>query len=130
MRSMTIADLAAISLCAATSVLAVQAVAHEQPAVIQTQANPPGAGIPSDTPPNPATADTPVPPAMPADPSYRAGPYKGALTPAPLQAMDKVYPLCTRTLQDSCVNPGEAGVRPYAATPRHRSRARRANHSH
>ncbi len=74
------------------------------PAVVQ--ANPPGAGMPSMTPPNPMVASEPVPPALPADPGYMAGPYRGALTPPPAEAMGKVYPLCTRTLQDSCRNRG------------------------
>lgn len=76
--------------------------------VQQVQANPIGEGVPSDTPPNPETAATAVPPAMPADPGYQAGPYKGALTEAPAQAMNKVYPLCSRTVMDSCINPSEA----------------------
>ena len=74
--------------------------------VVQTQANPEGPGMPSATPPNPATAADPVPPAQPADPTYRAGPYKGALTPPPAEAMGKTYPTCSRTVQDSCVNRG------------------------
>ncbi len=74
------------------------------------QANPPGPGPATDTPPNPPTADSPVPPAMPADPSYQAGPYKGALTPPPAEAVNKVYPVCTSRLQDSCQNPGEGGA--------------------
>lgn len=71
------------------------------------QANPVGsAAMSSATPPDPATAADPVPPATPADPSYAAGPYKGALTAPPAEAMNKVYPLCTRKIQDSCRNPG------------------------
>jgi hypothetical protein len=34
----------------------------------------------------------------------------GNLTPLPAQAMNKVYPLCTRRLQDNCQNPGEGGA--------------------
>ena len=83
--------------------LAGQAAA--MPAVVQ--ANPVGSSeMPSDTPPNPVSAGMPVPPAMPADVTYQAGPYKGALTPPPPEAMNKVYPVCTRTLRDSCRNPG------------------------
>lgn len=129
MRNLIFASVTAISVCGAASILAAQAAAQEQPPVIQTQANPPGYGTPTVTPPNPSTADTPVPPAMPADPNYRAGPYKGALTPAPSQAMDKVYPLCTRMLQDSCVNPGEAGVLSVATAPKRRSTLRNIRHS-
>lgn len=83
--------------------------AFAQPAdapVVQTQANPPGEGVPTPTPPNPATAAEPVPPAQPADPSYNAGPYKGALTPPPAEAANKVYPVCSRTVTDSCRNRG------------------------
>ena len=54
----------------------------------------------------PATAAQPVPPAMRADPSYQAGPYKGALTAPPAEALNKVYPVCTSKIQDSCRNPG------------------------
>src|SRR5258706_14984312 len=78
--------------------------------VIVSQANPRGSSAPATLyPPNPETASTPVPPAMPADPGYQAGPYKGALTPPPAQAMNKHYPLCSATIQDECVNPREAG---------------------
>lgn len=71
------------------------------------QANPVGSNeMPIATPPNPVAASDPVPPATPADPGYQAGPYKGALTPPPAEAMNKVYPLCTRKIQDSCRNPG------------------------
>jgi len=71
------------------------------------QANPVGSDLPpSDTPPNPSSASMPVPPAMPADPGYQAGPYKGAMTAPPPEAFNKTYPVCTRKLQDSCRNPG------------------------
>lgn len=76
-------------------------------AVPPVSANPVGsADMPSDTAPNPETAATPVPPAMPADSSYQATPYKGALTAPPAEAMNKVYPLCTKTVRDSCRNRG------------------------
>lgn len=129
MRKIMFASLAATSLYGAALIPSAQAAAQELPVVVQTQANPPGAGIPSDTPPNPPTADAPVPPAMPADPSYNAGPYKGALTPAPSEAMGKAYPLCTRTLQDSCVNPSESGIRSAVTTPKQRARSRRVSQS-
>ena len=125
MRNIMFARAAAIALCGAASLPATLAIAQEQPPVVQTQANPQDVGMPSQTPPNPSTAGTPVPPAMPADPGYQAGPYKGALTPAPTEAMGKAYPLCTRSLQDSCVNPGEAGARSVRVP--HRARHSRRN---
>lgn len=72
----------------------------------QIQANPQGEGVPSATPPNPGSADSSVPPTMPADPSYNAGPYKGALSAPPTGAMNKDYPVCSRKVQDSCRNAG------------------------
>ena len=72
----------------------------------QVQANPRGAGAASATPPNPADAASAVPPTMPADPSYNAGPYKGALSAPPADAMNKTYPVCSRKVQDNCRNPG------------------------
>jgi len=76
------------------------------PTATQVQANPTGPGDPSVTPPNPATAGTPVPPAQPADPGYQAGPYKGALTQPPADAQAKDYPVCSKTVTDSCRNRG------------------------
>jgi len=34
----------------------------------------------------------------------------GNVAPPPATALNKVYPLCTRTLQDACQNPGEGGA--------------------
>lgn len=85
--------------------IAGQAAAAPMPAV--TQANPVGSNDrPSASPPNPDSANMPVPPAMPADATYHAGPYKGALSPPPPEAMHKVYPVCTKILRDSCRNRG------------------------
>jgi hypothetical protein len=41
---------------------------------------------------------------MPADESYQGGPYKGALTPPPADAMAKDYPVCGKTVTDGCRN--------------------------
>jgi hypothetical protein len=73
--------------------------------VVETQANPRGPGAVSFIPPDPATADSTVGPAMPADPNYHAGPYTGALTPPPAAAMGHRYPPCTAKLHDACTNP-------------------------
>lgn len=81
---------------------------HAAPIAVETQANPRGPGPEAPIPPDPATADSRVAPAMPADPGYHAGPYTGALTPPPATAMGKAYPLCTATLRDACINPDQA----------------------
>ncbi len=75
-------------------------------ATVQTQANPQGPGTPTSGVPAPQDADQAVPPAMPADPGYQGGPYKGALTAPPASATTKDYPVCTKEIQDSCRNPG------------------------
>jgi hypothetical protein len=123
MRIPMIASVAAITLCGFVPAVAT-AAAQGQPYEVQIQANPPGEGTPTATPPDPQTAGSAVAPAMPADSSYNAGPYKGALTPPPPQAMDQVYPLCTRILQDSCINPGEAGAQSAATKAEQRRIAR------
>ncbi len=92
----------------------------QMPATPATQANPPGMGMPTTGVPNPTAAAQPVPPAMPADSGYQGGPYKGALTPAPADAMAKTYPVCSATIQDSCVNRSESGMM-HRTTRRHRA---------
>lgn len=70
------------------------------------QANPPGQGVPTEGVPNPQAANQAAQPAMPADEGYQGGPYKGALTPPPADAMTKDYPVCSKTVTDSCRNRG------------------------
>lgn len=81
----------------------------QTPATPAGQANPPGQGMPTNGVPNPQSANQAVQPAMPADTSYQGGPYKGAMTPPPADAMNKDYPICSATVKDSCINPREAG---------------------
>lgn len=100
-----------LSALALLSLAGTGAAAHAQdeaapPPPVQEQANPQGPGLPTAEPPAPVTAEDPVPPAMPADPAYRGGPYKGALTPPPQEEMGKTYPVCTQTIRDSCRNRG------------------------
>ncbi len=87
-----------------------QQLAGETPVTPAGQANPPGQGVPTTGVPAPRTASQSARPAMPADPSYQGGPYKGALTPPPASAMNKDYPVCSSKVQDSCQNPGEGGA--------------------
>lgn len=81
-----------------------QQLAGQTPTTPPGQANPPGPGVPTAGVPNPQSADQAAPPAMPADESYQGGPYKGALTPPPADAMSKDYPICSRTVTDGCRN--------------------------
>lgn len=123
MRNLILAGAAAVALCGMATTLAAQQVPPE----IQVQANPPGTDVPTMTPPDPVTAESSVRPAMPADPSYNAGPYKGALTVPPAEALNKVYPACNSRLQDSCINRHEAGAGVAVATTKRRVRRSRRN---
>jgi len=84
----------------------VQQLAGKTPTTPPGQANPPGMGMPTAGVPDPQMAQQSVRPAMPADPGYQGGPYKGALTPPPATAMAKDYPVCSKTVQDGCRNRG------------------------
>jgi hypothetical protein len=84
----------------------VQQLQGQTPTTPAAQANPPGEGMPTTGVPAPKAAAQAVRPAMPADESYQGGPYKGALTPPPASAMNKDYPVCSKTVQDSCRNRG------------------------
>lgn len=77
-----------------------------QAAPVEIQANPRGSLAAAVDTPNPATANSPVAPALPDDPNYHAGPYVGALTPPPPEAFNKHYAVCRGSLQDNCRNPG------------------------
>ena len=48
-----------------------------------------------------------IPAAEPDEPDTVVTTHHGNLTPPPATALNKTYPLCTRTLQDNCRNPGE-----------------------
>jgi hypothetical protein len=116
-----------LTLAATVGIAAVPVLAQETgPAPIQ--ANPVGSDLPpTATPPDPQTANTPVQPAIPADPNYHAGPYAGALTPPPPEAMNKSYPVCSKTITDSCINPSDARKAGMMAKAHSRKRTRVAN---
>lgn len=71
----------------------------------------PNAGQPTGAAP-PATGMTPADPSAPKDPAAPVGtsanPVEvgGNATPPPAAQAD--YPVCSKTVQDSCINPGEA----------------------
>lgn len=101
--------LLATALFAAVSSTAIGAMQPDQPpeapsSTTYVQANPRGSTAPAVAAPDPQTAGSPVAPAMPQDPSYHAGPYVGALTPPPPEALNKHYPICHGSVQDNCRN--------------------------
>lgn len=69
-------------------------------------ASQPTGAVPANPAMMPAPAGAPQDPAAPVGSSANPVQVGGNMTPPPTEAKD--YPLCSRTVQDSCVNPGEA----------------------
>lgn len=76
------------------------------------QAQDPGAPPPPVQDQDPAMpTDAPPPPPAPPPPASSpvvtdSTPDNGALTPPPPEAMNKTYPVCSKTVQDNCRNRG------------------------
>ncbi|NIJ16541.1 Fe-S oxidoreductase [Sphingobium vermicomposti] len=69
-------------------------------------ASQPTGAVPPSTGMVPAPAGVPENPAAPVGSSANPVTVGGNMTPPPTEAKD--YPLCSRTVQDSCINPSEA----------------------
>ena len=65
----------------------------------------PTGDVPAQTGMVPAPADAPSDPAAPVGSSANPVTVGGNMTPAPTDRKD--YPVCSRTMQDSCVNAGD-----------------------
>ena len=81
--------------------------ARSQPAPPTTTVTP-NPGAPATVVHHPDGTTTVVP--NPGSPATVVHTNPGNLTPPPASAMNKVYPVCTRRLQDNCQNPGEGGA--------------------
>jgi hypothetical protein len=105
MRTLLLASAAALALTALPTALnaqsADQANAQAQPAPSTTTV--------IATPAMPARTTVVTTPATPAQVTVTTN-NPGNLTPPPQSALNKVYPVCSRTLQDNCQNPGEGGA--------------------
>ena len=91
---------------AVPATLAAQQTADQANA--QAQPAPPTTTV-TTTPAQPAQTTVTTTPAQPAQTTITTT-HPGNLTPPPASAMNKTYPVCTRTLQDNCQNPGEGGA--------------------
>lgn len=85
--------------------------ATAQPPATETMPADPNAGqptgaVPADTGMAPASPGVPRDPAAPMGSPANPVTVGGNMTPPPATATD--YPLCSRTVQDSCINPSEA----------------------
>lgn len=76
------------------------------PAGMDPNATQPKGAVPADPGMVPAPANAPRDPTAPVGSSANPVEVGGNMTPPPTEAKD--YPLCSKTVQDSCMNPGEA----------------------
>jgi hypothetical protein len=106
MRKLLTIGAAALSLSALPAALNAQQSANEANAQ-----NPPAPATTTvmTTPAEPARTTVVTTPAQPAQTTIVTN-KPGNLTAPPPQAFNKTYPVCTRTLQDNCQNPGEGGA--------------------
>ena len=106
MRTLLLAGAAALTLTALPTALNAQQSAGEANAH-----NPPAPATTTviTTPAEPARTTVVTTPAQPAQTTIVTN-NPGNLTAPPPQAFNKTYPVCTRTLQDNCQNPGEGGA--------------------
>lgn len=105
--------LAAIACLATTSAVAhaqTTLPAAAQPAPPEQGADPnaaqPTGAVPADSGMIPAPADAPQDAAAPIGSSANPVTVGGNMTPPPAEAKD--YPVCSKTVQDSCVNAADA----------------------
>lgn len=80
--------------------------APTSPPPADPNAGQPTGAVPADPGMVPAPAGVPKDPAAPVGSSSNPVTVGGNMTPPPTETKD--YPTCTRTVQDSCVNRGEA----------------------
>ncbi len=66
----------------------------------------PTGAVPADPGMDPAPAGVPNDPAAPVGSAANPVTVGGNMTPPPAEAKD--YPVCSKTVQDSCINPSEA----------------------
>ncbi|HKY82970.1 MAG TPA: Fe-S oxidoreductase [Sphingobium sp.] len=92
------------------STAATPATPATPPPAADPNAGQPTGEVPASTGMAPAPAGVPQDPSAPMGTSANPVTVGGNMTPPPTEKKD--YPLCSRTIQDSCINPGEAkGVR-------------------
>jgi len=106
MRTLLLAGAAALTLTVLPAALSAQKSADQANA--EAKPAPPTTTV-ITTPAEPATTTVITTPATPAKTTIVTN-HPGNLTPAPVAELNKAYPLCSRTLQDNCQNPGEGGA--------------------
>jgi len=80
--------------------------AGQAPAQADPNAAQPEGAVPPTSDMQPAPSDVPNDPTAPVGSSSNPVTMGGNMTPPPTEAKD--YPVCSKAVQDSCINPGEA----------------------
>ena len=112
MRTLLLASAGALTLAALPAALSAQQSADEansraRPGPVTTTVTPnPGSAATVTHNPDGSVVVSP----NPGTPAVVTTTNPGNLAPPPASAMNKVYPVCTRRIQDSCQNPGEGGA--------------------
>ena len=106
MRTLLFAGATALALATMPAALAAQQTADQANAQAQPA---PRTTTVITTPAVPARTTVTTTPAQPAQTTVTTT-NPGNLTSPPTTALNKTYPVCTRTLQDNCQNPGEGGA--------------------
>jgi hypothetical protein len=97
-----------LGLAALVAVSPIAVMAQEAPAPPPDVPMPPAEPMPPEAPPAPGDPmPTPPAPAPQPMPEPLAAPVMAPPAPPQQTAATEPYPLCTKTLQDSCRNPGE-----------------------
>lgn len=114
MRTLMFAGAVALAFATAPATLAAQDAAPAPSPAVPAESTEPApdttAEANAEATPLPTTVET-IPGTRPDQPDTVVTTHHGNLAPPPATAMNKTYPVCTRTLQDSCRNPGEGGDR-------------------
>ncbi len=106
----------AAMLCLSLPPMAIAQTAPPPPDAPATPNNPPAPEAPP-TPDQPPMADTPAPPApepTPAPPPPSEPVMERSAAPTPTSAMDKDYPVCSKSVTDNCRNASEGGTKKKA----------------
>lgn len=106
MRTLLLAGATALALATVPAALSAQQTADQANA--EARPAPPTTTV-TTTPAVPARTTVVTTPAQPAQTTIVTD-NPGNASPPPASAMNKTYPVCTRTLQDNCQNAGEGGA--------------------
>ena len=119
MRTIILSSVAALALATVPALAQDDSASSEVQQADQaaTPAQPAGQAAPAPQSADQANAENPpAPPTATVEPGAASGAgavvtsFPGNDTDPPASALNKTYPVCSRTIQDECQNPGEGGA--------------------